>query len=104
VRAEAAGSQDRHPEPAEVALVVEVADTSLRRDRGTKKRLYARARIPVYWIVNLVERQIEVYTDPTGPAKKPDYGQQRVYGLAEEIPVLLDELEIGRILVREVLL
>jgi len=104
VRAEAADSQARHPDPAEIALVVEVADTSLRRDRGTKKRLYARARISVYWIINLVERQIEVYTDPTGPAKKPDYREQRIYGLSDEIPVLLDGLEIGRILVREVLL
>jgi len=47
-----------------VALVVEVADTSLERDRGTKQQLYARAGIPVYWIVNLAARELEVYTEP----------------------------------------
>jgi Uma2 family endonuclease len=103
VRAEAAGRQDRHPGPEDVALVVEVAETSLRRDCGTKKRLYARARIPIYWIVNLVQRRVEVYTDPSGPAKKPDYRQQHVYGSSDEIPVILDGREIGRIPVREIL-
>src|SRR4051812_36814523 len=42
----------RHPGPKDTPLVVEIADSSLRRDRGLKKRLYARARIPEYWIVN----------------------------------------------------
>ena len=103
VRAEAADRQDRHPGPEDVALLIEVADTSLRRDRGTRKRLYARARIPIYWIVNLVQRRVEVYTDPTGPAKKPDYRQQHPYGPADEIPVVLDGREIGRLAVREIL-
>src|SRR4051794_17419762 len=84
VRAEAAEREDRHPEPSEVALVVEVAESSLRRDRGTKKRLYARAGIVVYWIVNLAERQIEVYTEPTGPVKKPEYRRRQDYGPADE--------------------
>src|SRR5262249_52378201 len=44
----------RHPGPAEVGLVVEVADTSLDYDRDVKKPLYASAGVPVYWIVNLV--------------------------------------------------
>ncbi len=47
-------------------LVVEVADTSLDRDRGTKQGLYARAGIPVYWIVDLPARQVEIYSDPEG--------------------------------------
>lgn len=47
-----------------VALVVEVADTSLERDRGVKRSLYAQAEIPVYWIVNLEAREVEVYSDP----------------------------------------
>lgn len=47
-----------------VAFVVEVADTSLERDRGIKQSLYADAAIPVYWIVNLGAREVEVYSDP----------------------------------------
>ena len=55
----------RHPGPSDVVLVVEVADDSLKRDRK-KQRIYARAGIGVYWIVNLRARIVEVYTLP-GP-------------------------------------
>jgi len=44
---------DHHPGPQDIALVVEVADSSLQRDRSLKKRLYAAAGIPVYWIVKV---------------------------------------------------
>ena len=47
-----------------VALVVEVADTSLELDRSVKQGLYAQAGIPVYWIANLEARELEVYSDP----------------------------------------
>jgi Uma2 family endonuclease len=95
--------QQRHPLSSEVALVVEVADSSLQQDRGTKKRLYARAGILVYWIVNLVDRQIEVYTDPAGPVAEPDYRQRHFYGVADTIPVLLAGVEVGSLPVQELL-
>ena len=65
----------RHPGPAEVAMLVEVARDSqaLRRDRQGLKR-YAWARIPVVWIVNLTNDTIEVYTAPSGPHSDPSYG------------------------------
>ncbi len=94
---------DRHPGPADVALVVEVADTSLERDRGWKKQIYARARIPVYWIVNLIDRQVEVYTDPTGPADEPDYRQHREYGVGETLPLVIDGREVAPVAVAELL-
>ena len=54
--------------PAEdMALVIEVADFSLPRDRSHKARIYAAAAVPVYWIINLVDHQVEVYSNPTGP-------------------------------------
>jgi Uma2 family endonuclease len=57
------GEYDRdHPE--KTLLVVEVSDSSLRRDRELKARLYALAGVPEYWIVNLVDEVIEVYTEP----------------------------------------
>jgi len=56
--------RDAHPEHA--VLVVEVADTSLTLDRGRKRALYARAGIPEYWIVDLVEGAVEVCTGPAG--------------------------------------
>jgi Uma2 family endonuclease len=93
----------RHPGPTDIGLVVEVADESLARDRGVKKRLYARARVPRYWIVNLIDRQVEVYSDPTGAADEPDFRDCRVYREGDEVPVVLDGMEVGRIAVRELL-
>lgn len=55
--------------PATAALVVEVADSSVEYDRDVKGSLYARANVADYWIVNLPERQIEIYRRP---APDPD--------------------------------
>lgn len=93
----------RHPRPDEVALFVEVADSSRAIDQGTKARLYARAGIPCYWIVNLIDRQLEVLTDPSGPADEPAYGQRQVFGPDDEVPFVLEGKELARIAVRELL-
>ena len=73
VRVADARSRDHHPRTA--LLVVEVAGDSLRLDRQTKAALYARAGIPEYWIVNLVETAVEVHRDPD-----PATGTYRVRG------------------------
>ena len=52
---------DHHPGPGDVALVAEVPDSGLSRDRVFKKAIYAAAGIAVYWVVNLVDRRVEVY-------------------------------------------
>lgn len=54
------------PGPADVVLVVEVADSSVRYDRTVKKRLYAEAGIPEYWMADLDAGRIEIYRDPEG--------------------------------------
>ena len=58
--------RDEHPSTA--VLVVEVLDTTLKTDRNRKGSLYARARIPEYWIVNLLDQRLEVYRDPVASA------------------------------------
>ena len=69
-----------HPPARDVALVIEVADATLTRDRTLKLRGYARAGIPVYWIINLTDRQIEVYTGPDQTAApEPTYRHRAVY-------------------------
>ena len=93
----------RHPGPKDLAIVVEVADVSLKRDRTFKKRLYAQAGIPAYWIVNLVERCVEVFTDPSGATDQPDYRQHRAFAASEEVPLVVDRREVGRIAVTTVL-
>lgn len=93
----------RHPKAREVAIVIEVADTTRGHDRGLKKRLYARAGIPVYVIINLRERLVELYTDPTGPGDEPDYVTQRYYRPTEALPLVLEGQKIGQIAVRDLL-
>ena len=53
--------------PTRPALIVEVAQSGLRRARGRKAAVYARARIVDYWIVNLVDRVLEVHREPARP-------------------------------------
>lgn len=103
LRGEEGDYPDRHPGPEDVGLVVEVADSSLSYDRGTKKRIYARAGITTYWIVNLIERQIEVYSDPTGPADALDFREQHTFALAETLPLVLDGAEVARLMVADLL-
>jgi Uma2 family endonuclease len=91
---------DRHPYADEVALVVEVADTTLQRDRTSKKRLYARAGVTIYWIINLVEKQIEVYTKPLSNAEEPDYQERTDFVLDDVIPVIINNQVIAEIKVQ----
>jgi Uma2 family endonuclease len=93
----------RHPGPDDIVLVVEIAGTSLARDRGVKKQMYAQAGIPVYWIVNLVEQQIEVYSEPTNSDTTPDYRHRRDYGPEETVPMVIEGVDVGQLAVRELL-
>ncbi len=94
---------ERHPGPADIGLLIESSDSSLAKDRGVKAPAYARNRIPNLWIINIAERQVEVYADPTGPATLPEYRQRKDYGVAELVPVVLDGREYGTIPVRDLL-
>ncbi len=94
---------NRHPSPGETGLVIEVADSSLSRDRGPKARLYARAGIATYWIVNLIDRQIEVRSDPTGAADEPQYATTTICKPGGELPLVLDGTEVGRLKVNDLL-
>ena len=94
---------DRHPSPSEVALVIEVADATLAADRTFKMALYAQAGIAVYWIVNLTDRQIEVYTEPAGAAERPAYAVRRDYGPLDEVPVVIAGQDAGRVAVADLL-
>ena len=94
---------ERHPGPGDLALVVEVADWTLDRDRVTKKRAYARAGIPVYWIVNLIDRQVEVFTDPTGPADEPSYRQHSEVPETSSVALTIDGRDVATIAVRDLL-
>ncbi|NBC17629.1 MAG: Uma2 family endonuclease [Bacteroidetes bacterium] len=85
---------DAHPTSA--LLVVEVADTSLDKDRSVKKALYARHGIPEYWILNLNDEALEVYRDPTGDTYATKRTLQR--GDAVTLPEGTDALALDDLL------
>ncbi len=73
---------DHHPGPADLALVIEVADSSVGTDRSTKQRLYARAEVAQYWLINLPESQVEVYEQPDSTTGKYAHQTIRTRGQA----------------------
>jgi Uma2 family endonuclease len=91
----------KKPQAKDVPLIIEVANSTLNRDRVWKKRIYAKAGFAVYWIVNLDERRVEVYSQPAKP--KGEYKIRRVYKKDESVPVVLDGKEVGRLSVAEIL-
>jgi len=107
VRSELEFDATRDPTAQDCCLFVEVADTGLLRARAEKLPAYARAAIPAYWIINLNggnppgPGSVEVYTDPD-----PSTGQYRsrveVYP-GDEVTVLIDGQEVGRIAVTDLL-
>jgi Uma2 family endonuclease len=80
---------NRHPSPTEIALLIEVADSSRLRDQREKSRIYARAGIQTYWIVNLVDRRLEVRTQPSGPTGSPVYAGVQNFGPGETVSIEL---------------
>lgn len=103
VRGAWADFRNRTPGAAEVALLIEVSDTTYAEDHGKKLRRYASAGILAYWIVRVRQQQIEIYTDPTGQGKPPGYQTRAVYTADQEVPVLIEGRELGRIPVKELL-
>lgn len=89
-----------HPKPDEVALVVEVADSSLTFDRQLKRPRYAAAGIPEYWIVNLIDRQLEIYRDL---AAGGDYTKPVILSEADSVPLTIDGKVAGTLRVSDML-
>jgi Uma2 family endonuclease len=103
VRGNARTYLTRHPSPADVGIIIEVADSSLLRDQRDKTRIYARGGIPCYWIVNLVDRRIEVYTQASGPTAVPAYASFQIYQPGDAVPLVLDGTTVGTVPANELL-
>jgi Uma2 family endonuclease len=88
----------RSPEAADAALIVEISDSSLGEDRKLVC-VYGGSGIPVYWIVNLVDRQVEVYTVPYADG----YHSRQDFASGQDIPVVIDGVEVGRVAVADIL-
>lgn len=102
VQGEVGDFRHRHPGPEDVGLVVEIADATLELDRDLKRAVYARAGIGCYWIVNLLDGQVEVLEQPIwGP--RDGYRRRRVFHRGETVPVVVGGARIGEIPVEQIL-
>ena len=95
--------RNRLPRGRDVALLAEISDTTYAKDSGPKLRRYATFRIPVYWIVNLNRRIVEVRTGPFGKGKQAGYAHCDLYREGDLVPVELDGQEVGRVAVTDLL-
>lgn len=68
-----------HPTSADALLIIEVGDSTVLYDLNTKSRLYARAGIPEYWVINLPRSRVAVFESP----QNGEYTEQRDYGRGE---------------------
>jgi Uma2 family endonuclease len=93
--------RDQHPGPPDIAAVVEVSDSSLSFDRTTKQRVYANAAIADYWIINLVDSQIEVYQEPD--SREGKYRMQTNFLHGQSVTLTLGPAMVIDIPVNEIL-
>lgn len=94
--------RDRHPTPADCPIVIEVAESSIRSDRKWKTRMYAEAKIPEYWIVNVLEGVVECHANPVAGAA-PRYRNCVVRASDDVLPVVLDGVTYGELAVKDFL-
>ncbi|WP_439630748.1 Uma2 family endonuclease [Gemmata sp.] len=92
-----------HPTPAEARLLIEVSASSLLVDRHDKGSIYAGAGVPVYWVVNVADKVIEVYTQPGGTGEAAAYAACDVFPVGASVPVVLDGATVGTVAVADVM-
>jgi Uma2 family endonuclease len=91
-----------HPDGGKTTLVIEVANSSVDVDRE-KRRIYARAGVPVYWVVNLPDRCVEVFTELRGRGRSRDYATQQQFGLDDSVKVVINGRSCGQLPVSDII-
>ncbi len=91
-----------HPRPKDLAIVIEVADATLYRDRNVKRVAYAEAGVAEYWIVNVREQQVEVHSQ-LASVGAANYDRQQTYRGDDQIPVIIDGELAGHIVVKDIM-
>ena len=94
---------NRHPGPSDIGLLIESAESSLDTDRVDKGRIYARANIPEYWVINLVDRQVESYGDPDPQGMPPVYRRHQTFVRGQSVPLVLMGQSIAQVRVDDLL-
>ncbi len=83
-----------HPSAGDIGLVIEVADTSLAKDRR-KAQIYAAAGVESYWIINLNGNEIESFAGPHGEADGAAYAERQILAGTAAFVLRLDGLEVA---------
>jgi len=91
----------RHPGPNDIALVVEIADRTLRFDRQVKAKEYAAAQIAEYWIINLVDRQLEVHREIQATDSAAQYVSPQIVPESGSVDLNIDGKRIARLKVKD---
>ncbi len=103
VRSPADNYLSTHPTPADIFLVIEIADSSLNYDREVKLPLYAEAQISHYWIFHLVANQLETYSEPFQDYEENcDYRLKRIFSANQSVELPLSSslfLELSNIFI-----
>ncbi len=92
----------RHPGPSDILQAIEVAKSSLTFDREEKGPIYAAARIPHYWIVNLVDGSVECYSRPHA-GRNPGYRTVKTLCRGDVLTLVLDGKKYGELAVTQLL-
>ncbi len=92
----------RHPGPLDIALLIEIADPSLIQDREGKGAVYAAAKIPIYWLVNLVEGCVECFTKPQA-GRHPAYRNIRKIGKDDVLALVLDGKKLDELKLKQLI-
>ncbi len=79
--------------------MIEISDSTLTKHRGEKQVNYARGGISVYWIVNLIDHQVKVFT---GSSSDTD-SSCVIFRPGQSVPVVIDDVEVGQIPVNDIL-
>jgi Uma2 family endonuclease len=91
---------ERHATPGDVALLIEVADSSLEYDRHTKGFLYFRHAVPEYWIINVIDRVLEIYRREIG---RQEFTLAEVLDRSKSLPLILDGKTRGQLRVSDLI-
>lgn len=83
------------PRPKDIAAVIEVSDTSYDFDSSVKLSIYAASGIPLFWIANLIQDRIEVYSHP----RSDEYANRSIYYPGDRIPLLSRSFEVKELLI-----
>lgn len=91
VRLPESAYDSRHPYPEDIYWVVEVANTSLQKDLTLKAAIYAAAKIPEYWVLDLANQQLRVFRNPL----EDTYGTEIIHQSGTVVPLAFPEVSVS---------